>query len=132
MEELTNKATDLELELLTSATVVMSWLVYLQEFVRIMDSGLEMHHLVRVSRPFICNLSVIPKHFVTVRCPNLPDPSNGRVNQRGNKPGDRATYTCNRGYELQGGFTRICQNNGQWSGEAPTCEREGMNLISGL
>ena len=62
-----------------------------------------------------------------VRCPNLPNPSNGRVNQRGNKPGDRASYTCNSGYELQGDSTRICQNSGQWSGDAPTCEREGIN-----
>ena len=64
-----------------------------------------------------------------VRCPNLPNPSNGRVNQRGNKPGDRASYTCNSGYELQGDSTRICQNNGEWSGDAPACEREGMRRI---
>ena len=64
--------------------------------------------------------------FTIVRCPNLPDPFNGRVNQRGNNPGDRASYTCNSGYELQGDSTRTCQNNGQWSGDAPTCEREGM------
>ena len=57
-----------------------------------------------------------------VRCPDLPDPSNGRVNQQGNKPGDRASYTCNSGYELQDDSTRTCQNNGQWSGDAPTCE----------
>ena len=65
-----------------------------------------------------------------VRCSNLPDPSNGRVNQRGNKPGDRASYTCNSGYELQGDSARICQNNGQWSGDAPTCEREGKTILS--
>ena len=56
-----------------------------------------------------------------VRCPNLSNPSNGRVNQRGNRPGDRATYTCNSNYELVGDSTRTCQNNGDWSGDAPTC-----------
>ena len=49
MGKLTSIVADLELELLTSATVVMSLLVYLQEFVRIMGSGLEMHQFVRVS-----------------------------------------------------------------------------------
>ena len=57
----------------------------------------------------------------TVRCSSLSDPSNGRVNQRGNEPGDRATYICNSGYNLVGQSTRTCQNNGQWSGSAPTC-----------
>ena len=61
-----------------------------------------------------------------VRCPNLPNIPNGRVNQQGNSPGDRATYTCNSGYELDDESIRTCQNNGRWSGEAPTCEREGI------
>ena len=50
MGELTSKVADLELEQLMSVTVAMSWLVYHQEFVRIMGSGLEMHQFVRVSR----------------------------------------------------------------------------------
>ena len=52
MEELTSKAVDLEQGQLMSVTVAMSLLAYLQEFVRTMDSGLEMHQFVRVSRPF--------------------------------------------------------------------------------
>ena len=58
---------------------------------------------------------------ITVQCSTLSDPSNGRVSQQGNNPGDRASYTCNSGYELVGQSTRTCQNNGQWSGVAPTC-----------
>ena len=92
-----------------------------------MVSGLEMHQLVKVSYSIITiAISAHESSSTIVRCPDLPDPSNGRVNQRGNKPGDRASYTCNSGYELQGDSTRTCQNNGQWSGDAPTCEREGM------
>ena len=49
MGKLTSVVADLELELLTSATVAMRLLDYLQEFVRIMGSGLEMHQFVRVS-----------------------------------------------------------------------------------
>ena len=62
------------------------------------------------------------RNYATVVCPTLPNPQNGRVSQRGNKPGDRASYTCNSGYELVGQSSRICQNNGQWSGDAPICE----------
>ena len=131
MGELLREATGLEIEQATSATVAMSLLVYLQEYVRTMGSGLEMHQLVKVS--WSCNYNLIGSDKINflnlVRCPNLPNPSNGRVNQRGNKPGDRASYTCNSGYELQGDSTRICQNNGQWSGDAPTCERESMRKI---
>ena len=74
---------------------------------------------------FIFNLSELMLPLYIVRCPNLPNPSNGRVNQRGDRPGDRATYTCNRDYELVGESTRTCQNNGDWSGDAPTCKRQG-------
>ena len=49
MEELASKATDLEQGQLTSATAAMSSLVYLQESVKIMGSGLERHQLVKVS-----------------------------------------------------------------------------------
>ena len=49
MEELSNKAVDLEQGQIMSATVAMSLLAYLQEFVRITGSGLEMHQFVRVS-----------------------------------------------------------------------------------
>ena len=62
---------------------------------------------------------------VSVRCPNLADPANGRVSQGGNRPRDRASYFCDREYRLVGEASRICQDNGEWSGEAPTCERQG-------
>ena len=129
MEELTSKAIDLEQGQAMSATVAMSSLVYLQEFVRIMGSGLERHQLVKVSHIFPISVAIECTNLwfnSLVRCPNLPNPTNGRVTQQGNELGDRATYTCNSGYELDDGSTRICQTNGRWSGEAPTCERRGM------
>ena len=49
MGELISKETDLEIERDTPATVAMSSLVSLQESVKIMESGLEMHQLVKVS-----------------------------------------------------------------------------------
>ena len=95
-----------------------------------MDNGLETHQLVKVSYfnqgIASAHISVLITSNPSVQCPNLPNPLNGRVNQQGNKPGNRATYTCLTGYELDGNSTRICQNNGQWSGEAPTCEPQSM------
>ena len=56
-------------------------------------------------------------------CSTLPAPSNGRIDQEGNRPDDRATYSCNTNYELSGDRVRTCQNDGSWSGSAPTCDR---------
>ena len=38
--------------------------------------------------------------------------------------GIMATYSCNTGYRLQGEGTRVCQQNGTWSGTAPRCTRD--------
>ena len=67
-----------------------------------------------------------------VRCPILSNPSNGRVTQQESRPGARVTYVCNTGYELVGLFSRICQNNGQWSGDAPTCESKPIKVYCGV
>ena len=130
MEELTSVVADLVLEHFIPATVAMSLLVYLQGPVRIMDNGLERHQLVKV-RYIQCyrpSMRLLYDNYYIVRCANLPTPQNGRVDQRGNNPGDIATYICNSGYELVGQSTRTCQTSGQWSGDAPTCERLGMHI----
>ena len=56
-------------------------------------------------------------------CSRLPAPSNGRIDQQGNRPGDRAQYSCNVNYELSGDRVRTCQDDGSWSGSSPTCTR---------
>ena len=110
----------------------MNYLVNLQGFARLVDSGLEMHQFVNVKVRCVQNKSIeynadtYKFEYAIVVCPTLSNPQNGRVNQRGNKPGDRASYTCNSGYELVGQSTRICQNNGQWSGDAPTCDSKAI------
>ncbi len=55
-------------------------------------------------------------------CGLLKDPTGGEVNLTGSRIGDMATYECYQGYDLSGLQTRICQKDGTWSGEAPTCE----------
>ncbi len=51
----------------------------------------------------------------------------------GNRPVDTgATYSCNNGYILTGGATRVCVNGGSWSGSTPTCQGELCTLSTTL
>ena len=58
------------------------------------------------------------------RCPILINPPNGIVGVTGNSPGDTANYICDPDFELVGNSTRVCGDDGQWSGEAPMCIRK--------
>ena len=59
-----------------------------------------------------------------ISCPDLPSPSNGRVVLSGSTLSSNAIYSCNRGFILVGVNRRVCQVDGTWSGEAPTCNSE--------
>ena len=59
-----------------------------------------------------------------VVCSTLTQPTNGDVNLTGTTLGQRATYTCDSGYNLVGNSTRMCQATGAWSGSEPTCSSE--------
>ena len=65
---------------------------------------------------------------VAILCPELPNPTNGEVSLTGNTVGSLASYSCDLGFGLVGFSTRICQPIGQWSGQAPTCQRMYMTL----
>ena len=54
-------------------------------------------------------------------CGFLQDPVNGQIIISGSTFGSTATYECDAGYVLVGGEERTCQENGQWSGTAPSC-----------
>ena len=59
-----------------------------------------------------------------VYCEKLEDPENGDVKQKGIYKGAKAVYSCDEGYILTGKEIRVCQRNGKFSDEAPTCERK--------
>ena len=42
---------------------------------------------------------------------------------RGTELGSVATYSCESQYVLDGSRTRQCEDNEEWSGQAPTCKR---------
>ena len=58
-----------------------------------------------------------------VLCDELQAPTNGIVRVSGSTEGSTATYSCISGYSLVGNILRQCQNNGEWSGTQPFCER---------
>ena len=59
-----------------------------------------------------------------VDCGTLTNPANGSVGHTaGTTFGQTATYTCDAGYSLVEGSSRVCQATGVWSGGAPTCQR---------
>ena len=66
---------------------------------------------------------------IAVDCGDLDDPENGDVDLTGTSFGSRALYSCNRGFTLVGINRRVCQANGQWSGEAPSCARKIIYLM---
>ena len=66
--------------------------------------------------------------FAVVDCDNLTDPANGSVNHTsGTTFAQTATYSCNIGYNLVGDSNRTCQDTGNWSGSAPTCQSMLLN-----
>jgi hypothetical protein len=56
--------------------------------------------------------------FVAITCSALDSPSYGSVQIAGN----RADYSCNKGYTLVGVPWRKCNSHGVWGGKAPICK----------
>ena len=66
-------------------------------------------------------------------CGPLDSPANGNVDISGPLFGKMAVYTCDTGFNLttedglatstSESFIRICQENGEWSGFEPACQR---------
>ncbi len=39
-----------------------------------------------------------------------------------------ATYSCNKGFEISGDETRVCNVDGSWLGTMPSCKRKSQKL----
>ncbi len=73
----------------------------------------------------------------TAICPELPTLTNGMISYSPNnvmirRDGAIATHSCDTGYTLSGGQTRTCQENGDWSGSEPACNREYTVIFENL
>ena len=63
-----------------------------------------------------------------MECEPLSAPENGNIYVEGQAEGDRASYTCDDGYNLNGTTNvRTCQRGFIWSETAPTCEPLGTS-----
>ncbi|XP_061415395.1 LOW QUALITY PROTEIN: fibulin-7 [Lethenteron reissneri] len=54
-------------------------------------------------------------------CPRLEAPPNGHRLGSKHSSGHEAHFVCDTGFLLTGASTRLCLDNGTWSGEAPYC-----------
>ena len=59
-----------------------------------------------------------------VDCGGLTQPANGQVTLNGTVYDSRATYTCDDGFSLVGSASRVCQADGSWSPNPPSCLSE--------
>ena len=96
--------------------------------VRLTQSGLEGNPFAGVcddcslnNAYYLC-LILHSMHFKVITCDRLQDIRNGKVVLSGTSVGSTASYSCNVGYVLVGGSTRVCQLNGEWTGEEPSCK----------
>ncbi|XP_064386166.1 uncharacterized protein LOC135334779 [Halichondria panicea] len=75
-----------------------------------------------------CQMNTVP-----TTCPDLIVPANGMISYNMGtaslRPVDTvATFTCDTGYTLTGGTTRVCASGGVWSGSPPTCQLACFDL----
>ena len=59
--------------------------------------------------------------LAVIDCDTLSPPMNGSVTIRGMGVGSMASYSCNVGFTLSERSTRECNDDGNWTGQAPTC-----------
>ena len=59
--------------------------------------------------------------FVVINCGELTSPANGDVEVSSALLGGVANYTCINGYHVTEPDTRTCGDDGNWSGEEPSC-----------
>ena len=60
---------------------------------------------------------------VVVQCTEvLSSPENGNLMVSGSTYLSEAQYDCIEGFAIVGPMVRVCQADGQWSGDEPHCE----------
>ncbi|XP_076316874.1 uncharacterized protein LOC143229050 isoform X1 [Tachypleus tridentatus] len=66
-----------------------------------------------------------------IQCESLEPPDGGQIiNRCIPESGNICQFKCNRGYVMIGSNTRVCLADGQWAGEAPTCQEIRCPVIS--
>ena len=66
-------------------------------------------------------LATIAPVLTAGQCPHTLYISNGTVNLSRTSIGDKATFTCDNGFELVGAGTLTCIIDGVWNNSLPFC-----------
>ena len=68
--------------------------------------------------------------LIAIDCGPLTYPANGQVDtSSGTTFGSTASYSCSKGYTLNGVNTRICGIDGVWSNSQPSCNSTYTYII---
>eukprot|EP00066_Takifugu_rubripes_P013973 XP_011603239.1 PREDICTED: sushi domain-containing protein 2 [Takifugu rubripes] len=70
---------------------------------------------------FQSHISLMKALAPVAACGYVAAPANGEKLGVSYVQGAKLTFSCNDGYTLQGSQDRVCQENGQWSGEMAQC-----------
>ncbi|XP_071322895.1 sushi domain-containing protein 2-like [Trachinotus anak] len=70
---------------------------------------------------FQSHVSLVDDLKTVVSCGRLSPPSNGKKEGTRYLQGATVRLSCDDGYTLKGSAERVCQENGQWSGEETSC-----------
>ena len=60
------------------------------------------------------------------QCLTLANPPDGQVHLSGTLVGDVAMYECDHGFNMTGDKTRVCQDDGTWSGTDAECKKNAF------
>ncbi|CAF99249.1 unnamed protein product, partial [Tetraodon nigroviridis] len=71
---------------------------------------------------FQSHISLLKALRSVVACGYIAAPTNGKKVGSSYLQGAKLQFSCNDGYALRGSQERVCQENGQWSGETVRCE----------
>lgn len=66
-------------------------------------------------------------YFAVLSCGWLSPPDNGEKEGTTYLQGAKVRLSCNEGYNLKGSAVRLCQADGQWSGEETRCVASSMD-----
>lgn len=70
---------------------------------------------------FQSHISLVKDLKPVISCGWLSPPSNGKKEGTTYLQGAKVKLSCDDGYKLKGSEVRVCQENGQWSGEDTSC-----------
>lgn len=75
------------------------------------------------------SFALFPSPAAPTTCPPLGAPAFGTKFGSKHFVGHEVHFTCSQGYHLAGSATRVCQDNGTWSGVSTVCKGETQSHL---